>query len=312
METPFKKELYNNYNKELIDLKQISKKGYYVNTTDEYIFMKVCDEDLDKKYKFLYNVGVGNVLFPYLNKESKYVSSIQNQYFLISPYYMNRNELLNEVKVQQLFENLLNLHNTTAFKRQLSPKNTKNKIDEITKQLNYKFLLIENYIRSIETRTLDYYSMPILSNYQYILNAKFELVKLEKLIIKAIKEQESVDFVFVHNNPKLDHLLIDHGHSYLTSIDRSKIGLASLDIAKFYIENEDLNIDFEYLLGEYFKRDKEIYYNYFRFLVLFIYIKKLNVGGLSNEVMNSFVSVAGSIKTFMTRFNDQLFNNSLE
>lgn len=302
---PFSEGLKNNYHKELIDLRQISKKAFLINTNDEYCFMKNCDKELDKKYKFLYNVGVSNILFPYQNNSFNYVSLYNDQYFFISPYYKNNNDLLQEVKAQYLFDNLITLHNTTSFKRQLSVKNSRKKIDEITKQLNYKFSLIENFIRSIETKPLDHYSMPILSNYQYILNAKFELVKLEKSIIQSIKEEVSVDFVFVHNNPKLDHLLIDHGHCYLTSIDRSKIGLPALDIAKFYIENEDLNIDFVYLLKEYFKiHDEKIYYDYFRFLVLFIYIKQIDLNGFNNETVNTFVSLATSIKTFMIRFND--------
>ena len=68
--------------------------------------------------------------------------------------------------------------------------------------------------------------------------------KINIISLKVCKEK-SVEYSFVHNNPSIDHLLNVRGVNYLTSLDHSKIGISSLDMAKFYVLNEHLDIDYK-------------------------------------------------------------------
>ena len=151
-----------------------------------------------------------------------------------------------------MYKELRNIHSETSFKRQLKAENLRPKFEEITKQLDYKFSLIETFVRSVESKNLTVFSMPILSNYRYILDAKKELVRLQKMLIVQIKDKISVNYSFVHNNPKIDHLIYSNGSKYLTSIDHSKLGLSSLDMAKLYIETSDLGVDFKSYIVDYY------------------------------------------------------------
>ena len=107
-------------------------------------------------------------------------------------------------------------------------------------------------------KPLGNFSVPILENYHHILDAKTEMIRLQKRIIAIIKDKESVVFSFLHNNPKLDHILIVRGAKYLTSLENGKIGINSLDLAKFYVENQDLNIDFSQIIKEYYQNEKPL------------------------------------------------------
>ena len=103
----------------------------------------------------------------------------------------------------------------------------------------------------------------------------------------------------------MDHLLNVRGVNYLTSLENGKIGISSLDLAKYYIENEDLNINFhELIVNGYFNGENNFYYDYFRFLVLFINIKKLVVSSDYYATAQSFSNVSKSIQKYFDNFLD--------
>ena len=94
------------------------------------------------------------------------------------------------------------------------------------------------------------------------------------------------------------------GEKYLISIDNGVIGIPSLDIAKFYIENEDIDYDISSDIKEYFNQfDDSFYYDYFVFLVLFIYIKDLLVDNKCYICTQNFIYISNSIKKFNKSFN---------
>ncbi len=272
--------------------------------------IKYIDHDSSKIFEFLENSGVNNVIFPRPNLYQNYVSKNTNKFYYITDYFKS-NETISEKKATDLFCELTKLHEKTVFPRQLNQNNYRNKFDELSKRLDYLFKKIEEYIRSLENKKIDYNSYQILSNYYIILNAKQELVRLEKKIILSIKDKESINYSFVHNDPKLEHMLYIRGDKYLISLDKGKMGIFSLDYAKFYVENKDLNIDVKTLiLNEFNKYETEFYYDYFRFSVLIIYIfRNLFTTDLSTNV-NIFLSVTRNIETFMKDFPDKLIKDN--
>lgn len=292
-------------------IKKITNKSYqYKDETSKEYFLKVSPFNSSEKFKFLDSLGVDNILYPYLNKDNEYITKQKGDSFYLMDYYKHVN-LIDEVKAQNMIKELNKLHQSTIIKRQLSTRLARPKFEEITKELDYKFKILENYVRSVEFENLNVFSMPILSNYQYILDAKKELIMLQKRIINFVKAKEKVEYVYIHNRPSLDHILNVKGVNYLISIENGKIGINSLDLAKFYLENEDLEIDFEELIVKnIFNNDSNFNYDYFRFLILYILIKKIIISNEKYLTAQSFINVSESIRKYFSRFLDNNKNIS--
>ena len=283
----------------------ISKGCYKLSDkTGEYI-LKLCNSNLKNKYNFLKNMGVDNILYPIANKDGNFISSLNEDFessFLISNYYKN-SYMIDEIKAKDLINELKSLHRKTSFKKTLEKSKSKPKMEEMFNHLNYKFSEIESFIRSLECREYDEFSIPILKNYHYILDAKKQMININRKIVSAIKESKTVDYCFLHNNPKKEHLIILDGNKYLISIDNSILGICSFDVAKFYIENEDVNINMKAIIDDYFSDyDDEFYYNYFVFLVLLFYIESLNINDKDYVSSQSFVYSSNCIKKFLQTF----------
>lgn len=313
MSKEFIKNIYfdirNNYNFELLSYTPLTSKSFKVLTknNDKFIIKKSKDK-VKSKYLFLKNEGLDNIIYPEFNKNNNYLTRLSNNNFYcddcyyVSPYY-DDNNVLNEKKAKSLLEELKKLHNKTSFTRNLSINKSKNKMEEIITFFDYKFKSLEAYIRTIETQKYDEFSIPILKNYHYILDCKNILLNKNRIIVNAIKEEKAVTYCFLHNNPKLDHLIINNGNKYLISIDNGIIGIPSLDIAKFYIENCDLNFDMYTHIKEYFDEyNDDFYYDYFIFLVLFIYLKGLIIDNKGYISTQSFIFTTNSINRFIKSF----------
>ena len=300
---------YNNnlvkyYELNLKDIEPITLKTYklFCDNNDKY-FLKETSKNLINKYNYLENMNVSNVLYPILNKENEYVSNNNNSFFYVTDY-INSIDVRSDVKVHSLFFELNKLHKNTSIRKNLDPSKVRPKLDEITNQLDYKFKILENYIRKLESKPLNMFSMPILENYHYILNTKKELVKLQKRIISSVKAKESVEYNFIHNNPSIDHILNIRGENYLISLDKSKIGIDSLDFAKYYINNNYIDIDYKNLIMNVYENNELFNYDYFRFLILYIYIKKINIS--QEEYVNAhlFENTAININKYFYNFSD--------
>lgn len=298
--------LYDNYGIKVQNTLPLTDKTYKITCNqNNCFFVKQVSNEIETKYNFLSNQGVSNVLYPIINRNRKYISNFDGTNYYLNDYIDNYMTIEDSL-AYNMFNALERLHDNTIIKRQLSVNNSRPKFEEITKQLDYKFKLLENFIRSLETGVITPSSLVVLEKYHIILEAKKELVKLQKKIILAIKDKESVEYVFVHNNPKIDHIIMSRGSTYLTSIEKGKIGIDSLDFAKFYIENKELNLDFKKIIfDDYYSHKGDFYYNYFRFLVIFIYIKRINISNLSYINLENFVKNCNNINDFIKTFSDK-------
>lgn len=257
-------------------------------------------------------MGLNNIIYPEFNINKKYLTTVNDENYYLTQYYDSL-EVVPEKKAVDLFEELTNIHRNTQFPRQLSPANSRYKFDELTKQLDYKFKVIEEFIRSLESSQIGELEFEILRRYYRVLDAKNELIRLQKRIILNVKDHESVNYVFIHNNPKLEHLLYIKGSKYIVSIDKGQLGIESLDFAKFYVENEGLNVDFKKIIIETLQSyDSDFYYDYFRFLVLLIYIKRLNVSNELHEVYKDFDQIFVSLENYFYNFIDKPIEESNE
>lgn len=298
-----------NYNLKIHSYIPLTSKSIKIVTDDnkEYIVKKTKNKS-KMKYLFLKNEGIDNIIYPVINNSKSFLTRTNNNCFNDDCYYImpyiDDNNVLNQTKAKYLLEQLEILHKKTSYNKKLSLTHSKKKMEEIIVFLNYKFNLIESYIRTIEAQPFDEFSIPILKNYQFILKAKNIMINKNKTIIKAIKDEKTVIYSFLHNNPKLDHLIINEGEKYLISIDNGVFGIPSLDIAKYYIENEDIDFDISSIIKEYFEQYNDSFYiDYFIFIVLFIYIKDLIVSGKDYISTQNFIFIANSIKKFIKNFD---------
>lgn len=294
----------DSYNISFNKYSPLTSKSYILNCdNNKCYFTKKTELFVDEKYKFLYNQGIDNILYPVINKRGNFVTEVDNKLFYVTDFYQS-NAVMNETKAFHMSNQLRSVHNNTYFKRQLSVKDSRKKMEDIFEYLQYKFSTLEAFVRSVESRPFDEYSIMILKNYQYILDGKKVMANLQRKIIADIKEKKSVNFSFIHNNPKLNHLLIANGKEYLISIEKSKIGISSLDMAKFYIETEDVKIDMKSLIITYFSQyEDDFYFDYFCFLVLLYYIKGIVIIDKDYVSSQSIIYASQSIKKFINMFD---------
>jgi len=313
MNKEFIKNVYlnirNNYDFDLLSYTPLTSKSIKILTknNDKYIIKKSKNK-VKSKYSFLKNEGLDNIIYPKFNKNNNYLTRLANnncvddECYYVSPYYEDNN-VLNEKKAKNLLEELKVLHEKTSFTRNLSMNKSKSKMEEIIIFFDYKFKSLEAYIRTIEAQNYDEFSIPVLKNYHHILDCKSILIEKNRKIVNKIKEEKAVTFCFLHNNPKIDHLIINNGNKYLISIDNGVIGIPSLDIAKFYIENNDINFDMYTHIKEYFNAyNDDFYFDYFVFLVMFIYLKGLIIDVKGYISTQSFIYTTNSLNNFIKLF----------
>ena len=185
------------------DYEPITLKAYkIVSDNGKEYFLKETKAVALQKYQYLYNQGVNNVIYPILNRNESFVTRANDSNYYISDY-VKQIKIRNDTRVSNLYNELSILHQQTQIRKSLDPSKSRGKFDELSSQLDYKFRLLEQLVRKIEAKNLDTFTLPILENYHYILDAKKELVKLQKRLISSIKAHEGVNYSFVHNNYKL-------------------------------------------------------------------------------------------------------------
>lgn len=291
------------YDLSFASYKPLTSKTFRLKTKDGLLYFSKRSELYAKeKYNFLYHQGIKNIFYPLRNRFGEFVSEVRKNKYFVSEY-VNAPEILGELKATALLEELTDLHNNTFFKRQLSADFSRRKMELLFEYLQYKFNVLEAYIRTLETRPFDEFSIPILKNYRHILDAKKVMGQIHRRLVSDIKEKKSIYYAFVHNNPKTSHILFRSGKRYLTSIERAKIGITSLDLAKFYINSEGINIDRKNLVERYFgKFDDDFYSNYFNFLVLLYYLQGIVIYDKDYVSCQSFLYASSEIKKFLNAF----------
>ncbi len=303
------REFRNNYNLELSSFCPLTSKSYKVITkNNDKLLIKKSKEKVKSKYMYLKNEGIDNIIYPVFNNKNSITTRLSKDIYCDDCYYIvpfiDDNNVLNEKKAKSLLEELQKLHIKTSFNRKLSINKSKKKMEEMIIFLDYQFSVIEAFVRTIEAQSYDEFSIPILKNYQYILKAKNIMIEKNRKIVNNIKLEKSVIFCFLHNNPKIDHLIINEGNKYLISIDNGIIGIPSLDIAKYYIENEDIYFDISSHILNYFNEfDDDFYFDYFIYLVMFLYLKGLIIDSKGYISTQSFIFTAKSLNKFIINFN---------
>ena len=153
------------YNIDFEKAQKLTDKTYKVKCVNGNCFIiKKTELYTSEKYEFLKSLGIDNVLYPIENNNNRFVSNDNGKLYYVMNYIDNKLEY-REIKANKLKEELMKLHFNTSFKKELSVKNSRKKMEDIYEYLQYKFNVIEVFIRSVEARPFDEFSIPILKNY---------------------------------------------------------------------------------------------------------------------------------------------------
>src|SRR5690554_2489956 len=161
-------------------------------------FIKKSNLYVQQKYQFLYDQGLQNILYPIKNKKGRFLTANNDYSFYISNF-INDFAVIDEVKAVNMADELANIHFNTYYKKQLSVDSSRKKMEEIFEYLQYKFKMLEAFVRTVEARPFDEYSIIILKNYRYILDAKKIITPIHRRLVSEIKNKKSVNFSFIHN-----------------------------------------------------------------------------------------------------------------
>lgn len=288
-------EIEKEINKKIENFQNISLKAKKIVIENENYIIKKSNKELDYLYDYLHGQNVNAVLYPVKKIQIK-----NSSYYLYN--YLEEINTPPSKKIYDLKEALRELHHKTQVLKTLKKANYKY-LYRIYKKLDAKFKILEYYIREYEAKpTKDDTVWIILSKYYIFLDCKKELYRLQRKIHKAMEDKTAVYFALNHENPHLFHII----NKIIVSLDNAKIGFISSDIAKVYILNEYINIDWEEFIKSWLDEyEGEIYKVYFKFLVLYIFI--LNVDILGENVYantNSYIQISQKIQKFMKLFKD--------
>lgn len=194
---------------------------------DEYLLKKK-SKDLNYLYNYLSSMDFNN--YPRLIEE--YKDYYKSEYIL-----KNRDSNINDT-----LEMLGILHNKTSKNKNINEEailKVYNNINDNINNIKYYYEKLLNDIENEEYNSPSSYL--IIRNSNLIMSlVKYSSVNLEKWK-KNINENNSIRVSIIHNNPKVEHTIIND-NKYLISFDNYDEDIPILDLYKLY-KNENYNID---------------------------------------------------------------------
>lgn len=286
----------NYYNLDVVKIQKITNKTLKVELSNNTIFIiKIINKKINKIYEYLKLSDVKNILYP------KDYFVIDKTHFFIYQYIEEIYIPLNK-KVLNLKDSLFILHQSTLIDKKLSSKEYKY-LKRIYEKLDYKFKMLESFVRTSESKPIkEDFEWIVLSKYNIFLNCKDYMYQLQKKIHTSIDNKESVKYALNHGNPDITHII----NNNFINFENSRLCIVVSDIAKFYVENSFININWKDTIKEMLiPYEGDFYKNYFKFLVLYIYMINLNINNTySYETLNAYIRISEKIKIFINTFNN--------
>src|SRR5574344_1511987 len=164
--------------------------------------------------------------------------------------YIKDLKIPKEQKAQDLTNLVANLHNKTAYFKDVTEDNYKAIYDNVLENITYLNDTYDNYFNQFFTETMMSPSHYLfMRNYSKIkANLKFCQNELDKWY-DLVKNEHKTRVALIHNNLALNHYLKNE-EDYLISWDHARIDTPILDIVKFY-HNEFFDLNFEEILKNY-------------------------------------------------------------
>ncbi len=283
------------FNKELTNVNNVTANVMLFTIDSQKYIIKLVTPKCNEIYNFIATEQVNCISYPLKKFQTK-----EGLYFL----YKYEKELDFPVvkKSQQLLEVINELHSTTSYEKKLNKKNFKY-LYRTYKKIDYKFQMLEMYIREAEIKQQKTdFEWVMLSKYYIFLDTKIIMYNLQKKIHNYIDDKISVVYSLNHGNPNLTHLY----NKKLISFDNSYLGLFVSDLAKLYVNCDHINVDWFSLIDHTLSPYENNFYKvYFKFLVLYIYVINIDFDlvDLSNAC-NKYIQLSRKISVFLQNFEE--------
>ena len=166
--------------------------------------------------------------------------------------YIEEYDIPKEQKIIDLINLVSLLHNKTTHYKETTEDDYKEIYEDINNNIEHLYSYYNDLMTIIETRIYMSPSQYVIARnislvYEMLYYAKEELENWYKIV----KENKKQRLVVLHNNLRIDHILINK-NKYLISWDKSKIGIPIFDLFKLY-KNTALEFEFEELFKIYEK-----------------------------------------------------------
>lgn len=194
-------------------------------------------------------------IFEYLKTRNfdyfPYKINTENEKYELTRYILQY-EIPEEQKILDLIELVSLLHNKTTHYKEVTKDAYKEIYEDLNNNINHLYAYYTDLITMIENKIFmspsEYLIARNISKIYASLNFSHEL--LEKWY-NSVKEKKKERLVVLHNNLDLSHFIVSD-KNYLTSWNKSKIGIPIFDIYKLYL-NHGLDMDFNEIFKKYEK-----------------------------------------------------------
>lgn len=199
---------------------------------------------------------------------------------------MNDQKYSSKRRVLLQLKELNQKHLESNIDKQVNKKNEIRKLYYIYKKLDYKFNIIEHFIKEVEIKSkYEYEDILLLSNYKQLLIAKQFLTEKQLFVYNQIIEKEYV---------KYSHLVYFE----------NKIGISTIDFAVFYLNNFSINVNWKDVLkANILNNYGQFEYDYFLFYSLYLLVLSLEIGTHKKDNYNHLNQVSFKISKFFKDFS---------
>jgi len=281
-------EIEKGTGKKIRTLTFLTDKVIRIAFTDESILiLKETSKRIENIYNFLQSQGVNNIQYP---KDCYKIDGVIYYTF----EYITETFYPNNKKVLDLKQEINHLHSKTKVVKRLSTVNFKY-FKRIYERLDAKFKLLETFVRTAETKPVkDDFEWIILSKYKIYLETKKMLYQLQVKLHGFIDAKESVVYALNHGKPNISHIM----NKTIVSLEHARLSVVVSDIAKFYCENENYNLDWFKIIDDWLNQYEGSFYKvYFKFLVLYIFMINLNINSNYNySTLNIYIRIAEKLR----------------
>ncbi len=294
------------YNIVPISFIKLSDKAYRIKTdTNDYVLKYVENSNIDIIIEKLSILNIDSFLFPIMNINGDYLSSYNNNIFLVYEWLKEEKAILKDLKLKFFLEQLSLLHNKTFYTLKVNENFFKDTYEYIGNQIDQVELRIEKYMQEIERKD---YKSP--SKWLFLLNYPLYMEAIDKAnkALEKFKElsysKNTIRMAFTYKN-------FDYKHIFLK--EQKIIGIESMELSPpvydiFYSLStlEDISVDMKGYYQRYFKSfvlddyEKE-------WLYALLHIPKIDIS--TDEVIN-IVNISSSLN-YLRNSNEiiEMLNN---
>lgn len=249
-----KQSIKSLYNLEVFTFIKISSDVYRMKTNYGDFALKYIpyNENLESVIVKLDLLGVESFVIPLKNSYNRYISSVDNIYFMVLPWYEEDGALLKDLKLRFFLNVLATLHSKSFYVIKVNEAFFKQTYDFIADKIDDMAETLDKYMTRIER--LDYKSPSewlFLLNYPRYREAINKANSALEKFKRKCENKSSLRMVFTYNNFNYDHILLK---------TRKVIGVENIEVAPpvydiFYTFSclNEASIDFETYYKEYFK-----------------------------------------------------------